>query len=425
MTFTGTDLIKYFCSDQGALTGNPVVLTKALPRAQLHVLPDGQCSAVLPADLPGQQCTVCLEVRAEMLILLPLRSSKDYLQWKNTQGFHIFPEALTGVHPPPGSLLSASQLKCWLSALLMPNQPGVKAPCAVCLSSSTKDCTNKSDNIELDLHFKCNLFPTGITHFRSFHGRRTTNGTHFSKPCQWLFACGVCDCSVAEIVALMLLSGEKLRVNSCETSAVTPALDLRSEQAELAELSNYRQVKDGKTHQLCFFLPKAGRVQLKILVPAGTPALALVQSLAAQRWAEHRGLPRVIQILDMFLFLPLDLSIVLSPLLSSPHTWQSAAQITLLILQLLIQYPELFSSHWNIWSAPWHGLLDGFERKFPWECPPLKRFLLENFEAPIGNRDSRRKADFILLEVLNKLLIPSKVIHFHKGEQNLNYFFLC
>lgn len=98
MTFTGTDLIKYFCSDQGALTGNPVVLSKALPRAQLHVLPDGQGSAVLAADL-GQQCTVCLD-RAEMLLLL--RSSKDCSQSKDTQGFHIFPEALTDSSPIPG-----------------------------------------------------------------------------------------------------------------------------------------------------------------------------------------------------------------------------------------------------------------------------------------------------------------------------------
>lgn len=40
-------------------------------------------------------------------------------------------------------------------------------------------------------------------------------------------------------------------------------------------------------------------------------------------------------------------------------------------------------------------LLAGYERKFPWENSPLKKFLLENFRVPKGNRDSRRKADLM------------------------------
>lgn len=211
---------------------------------------------------------------------------------RTLKAFTSFLKHSQTVHP---SQALCSQLKCWLSALLMPNHPGVKAPCAVCLSSSTKDCTNKSDNIELDLHFKCNLFPTGMLHLRSFHGR-TTNGSHFWTPCQWLFACGVCDRSVAEIMALMLLSGEQLRVNSCEISAVTPALDLRSEQAELAELSNSRQIKDGKTHQLCCFLPKAVvQLLLEGYNSKFCSQLAPLPLLWQLRVSRAQGLPRVIQ----------------------------------------------------------------------------------------------------------------------------------
>lgn len=105
--------------------------------------------------------------------------------------------------------------------------------------------------------------------------------------------------------------------------------------------------------------------------------IPLAQSLVAPRYPEHSGLPRVVtdtRVHSCFCpsaspscsarccAAPTSLAVC-----SPSHSSHPSAPPT-------VPWP-LFISLWNIWSAPWHGLLDGFERKFPWENSGLKKFL--------------------------------------------------
>lgn len=71
--------------------------------------------------------------------------------------------------------------------------------------------------------------------------------------------------------------------------------------------------------------------------------------------------------------------------LKSPLSSFSPSRSIVTSFRLAVEHPKCSVTH----------LLAGYERKFPRENPPLKKFLLENFRAPKGNGGSGRKADLV------------------------------